>query len=156
MSVGESLADNRCANCPGGATCPYWRIAPRICELARTRPAYAAMVQRGALASPAGAPSSTDRPAGCSSCSSGTGAPAATEGFPSLGEQAGNVLAAAGRFLASGLKLAVPAEVERRLAICRACPRLDAQQSRCLSCGCWVATKTRLGSESCPEGRWKW
>jgi hypothetical protein len=78
--------------------------------------------------------------------------------FPSLAAQAGNALGALGRaasqFLSGGPVLVSPEELERRLAICRACDQF--RDGRCLRCGCVAALKARMVSETgqCPKGLW--
>jgi hypothetical protein len=57
------------------------------------------------------------------------------------------------------------ATMERRYAICRACPKYDAPHDKCTICGCYMSEKTRLRIHRniprvryelthCPEGRW--
>lgn len=53
------------------------------------------------------------------------------------------------------------AEIERRLATCRACElyvpgKDDAAAGRCghEKCGCYLKFKTWLRAESCPAGKW--
>lgn len=72
--------------------------------------------------------------------------------FPPLAEQAANLAGAVGRFVASGLKRATPAEQAGRLAICGGCDRF--RDGKCLECGCVTAWKARLQSEHCPIGKW--
>jgi Family of unknown function (DUF6171) len=78
--------------------------------------------------------------------------------FPSLAAQAGNALGAlgraAGQLLNGGPVLVDTEELERRLAICRACDQY--RDGRCLRCGCAVALKARLESETgkCPLLKW--
>lgn len=52
-------------------------------------------------------------------------------------------------------------EVAECMATCEACDRYVAAEGRCSVCGCRVSTsgmaavnKARMGSESCPEGKW--
>jgi hypothetical protein len=56
---------------------------------------------------------------------------------------------------------AAPAEViAARRDQCRVCPHATLRQgkmvsiSRCQQCGCFIALKTRLKSEKCPQSRW--
>ena len=66
-----------------------------------------------------------------------------------------------------GLDRASPKIIEARRRECRKCPHAtrsvdDAMSragwlsltSRCRLCGCLIAPKTLLASESCPEGKW--
>lgn len=77
---------------------------------------------------------------------------AAPADFPPLTRQAANLAGAVGRFVASGLKRATPAEQAGRLAICGGCDRF--RDGKCLECGCVTAWKARLQSEHCPIGKW--
>lgn len=48
-----------------------------------------------------------------------------------------------------------PAEIERRLAICKApCEKWRSSDNRCSECGCFGNFKTRLRSQKCPLGKW--
>lgn len=76
--------------------------------------------------------------------------------YPPLAEQAGNVLAAVGRAVASGFAHVDEVEHERRLAICNACDRWDAKHGRCTLCGCYTEIKTRLATERCPDNPPRW
>jgi hypothetical protein len=57
----------------------------------------------------------------------------------------------------------VEAEAARRWAICKECPSLDTQGSKCMApgtqpccseCGCSLSLKTRSLSSSCPLEKW--
>jgi Family of unknown function (DUF6171) len=78
--------------------------------------------------------------------------------FPSLATQAANAMGAlgraAGQLLSGGPVLVTPKELDRRLAICRACDFY--RDGRCAACGCVTALKARLMSETgnCPKGKW--
>ncbi len=69
--------------------------------------------------------------------------------------------------VAVGVDPAPPSIVAGRRDICRWCdqatrnsaPRFAAHAglttfSRCRACGCFIAAKTRLAGERCPNGRW--
>ena len=69
--------------------------------------------------------------------------------------------------VAVGADAAPPALVAARRDICRRCdqstrnsdPRFAAHAglttlSRCRACGCFIAAKTKLGREKCPNARW--
>jgi hypothetical protein len=83
---------------------------------------------------------------------------AADASFPSLMVQAGNAMGAlsraAGQLLSGNALLVSPKELDRRLAICRACDQY--KDMRCLKCGCVVALKAKLESETgqCPLKKW--
>jgi len=79
--------------------------------------------------------------------------------YPGLFTQAGNALAALGRVVSafsegSRISLDDKQAVDARRATCEACPRLDRQQMRCTSCGCFIQLKMSLATEDCPDGRW--
>jgi hypothetical protein len=76
------------------------------------------------------------------------------DGYPSVATMVGNALAAAGRFVASGMQTVAPEEFERRHAICEACDQFVAAEDRCRACGCWLAIKPWGARESCPIGKW--
>lgn len=80
------------------------------------------------------------------------------KGYPSLAKQALNLAGSAARAAkaaAAGEQvMAEPAVRMKRLSVCMTCPTYDPSQGRCRSCGCFVAMKARMASESCPENRW--
>ncbi len=47
-----------------------------------------------------------------------------------------------------------PEERERRLDICKGCPRLNEALMQCKECGCFVKAKTKYKESSCPIGKW--
>jgi hypothetical protein len=55
-----------------------------------------------------------------------------------------------------GLPQTPTPEQERRLALCLACDKLDAESGACThpQCGCRVATKVTWEMEKCPLGKW--
>jgi hypothetical protein len=57
-----------------------------------------------------------------------------------------------------GILFAPRAEVDRRLALCRACPLVErignTKVLRCGRCHCVVALKVRARGEQCPAGKW--
>lgn len=86
-----------------------------------------------------------------------TGRPPRPPRAPGPWRLAGNALAAlwrVARALAARRPVRAPRRVvERRRAICGACPAWDAARGRCNRCGC-RAVKLELATESCPDGRW--
>jgi hypothetical protein len=84
--------------------------------------------------------------------------------MPTIRVQAGNALAAAGRFVGAWWKgdqtTVDTAEAARRLAICFQCDKYDNKSNRCSLCGCFSKYKNRLATEHCPlpesEGGPKW
>jgi hypothetical protein len=80
------------------------------------------------------------------------GATATADGFPSLATQAANLAGAVVSAVKSRGKRVDPAEKDRRLAICAACPELV--DGRCRQCGCVASWKARLAAWSCPINKW--
>ena len=78
--------------------------------------------------------------------------------YPPFWKMMKNAMAAAARTTAAvmqGQKAVVPDEVfEAREAVCRGCPKWDAQAKRCSRCGCYTSMKLKLARESCPDGHW--
>ena len=69
----------------------------------------------------------------------------------------GNALKAVGRAadaVLTGREVFVaPAKRKARLQACARCPQLD-PGGQCKVCTCWVSNKSRLATETCPEGKW--
>ena len=42
----------------------------------------------------------------------------------------------------------------QRLETCRNCDKYDADQVRCIECGCFLEAKTGFALDSCPLGKW--
>jgi hypothetical protein len=84
--------------------------------------------------------------------------------YPPMTKMAGNLMGAAGRFVAAWWKgeptVAGAEELTRRLAICFECSEFDHAQKRCPLCGCFTKFKARLAKEHCPlppeKGGPKW
>lgn len=45
-------------------------------------------------------------------------------------------------------------EAEKRISICKECPRFIKTTSQCKECGCIMNLKTKLAAASCPLGKW--
>ena len=73
--------------------------------------------------------------------------------LPSTVEMARNFLGAATDHVKNGLKNVDEEEQRQRLAICEVCPHL-VEGGRCGKCGCFLQTKTKWASSSCPIGIW--
>jgi hypothetical protein len=82
------------------------------------------------------------------------GAPPAAAAYPPAAAMVTSAIAAAGRFVASGLATVDRAEFERRRGICASCPSLDPCADRCRECGCYLAVKPWSKAEACPLGKW--
>lgn len=74
--------------------------------------------------------------------------------MPSTFEMAKNFLGAATSHVANGMKHVTKEEQESRLAICDTCPHAVENKSRCGKCGCFLQTKSKWASSSCPIGKW--
>jgi hypothetical protein len=74
--------------------------------------------------------------------------------LPPLWKQATNFITSAVEHVAAGMPTVSDEERNRRLDVCRSCPRFIADQERCSVCGCYMATKASWDQVQCPEGRW--
>lgn len=45
-------------------------------------------------------------------------------------------------------------EQEKRMSLCRECPRFVKATTQCLECGCVMKLKTKLAAATCPLGKW--
>jgi hypothetical protein len=77
---------------------------------------------------------------------------------PSLFQMAKNVTKSAAKFIKSGMKTVSPEDLEKRLAICKACDNFDAialkGTGRCKLCGCSTHLKLSMATEKCPIDKW--
>ena len=84
--------------------------------------------------------------------------PLAQPSFPSLPAQAATLARAAGQLATAALRreplAADQAEVDRRKAICDACPNQTG--GRCRLCGCFLEFKRRLAVWHCPDTPRRW
>jgi hypothetical protein len=74
--------------------------------------------------------------------------------LPSTFQMAKNFLGAAADHVKNGLKSVNAEQQQARLAICNDCPHIVEDKSRCGKCGCFLQTKTKWESSSCPIGKW--
>lgn len=74
--------------------------------------------------------------------------------LPSTFQMAKNFIGSAADHLANGMKNVKPNQQAERLAICDACPYAVENKSRCSKCGCYLQTKTKWATSSCPIGKW--
>lgn len=74
--------------------------------------------------------------------------------MPGLLTQAANLGKAVVKHVIGGLQESPPEEYSRRLSICQVCDKLEPKEKRCRECGCFVETKAKMLSESCPLGKW--
>jgi hypothetical protein len=54
----------------------------------------------------------------------------------------------------NGMNNATPELQAKRLQICSECPFIVENGSRCGKCGCFLETKTKWESSSCPINKW--
>lgn len=77
-------------------------------------------------------------------------------GFPSLSNQVKNLTVDIANVIAyAKLTGEVKADkdlVEKRVYLCKACPRL--KNGRCTACGCFISLKAGLQASSCPLKKW--
>lgn len=73
--------------------------------------------------------------------------------LPSTLEMARNFLGSATDYVKNGMKNVTEDEQKARLAICQECPHM-VEGGRCGKCGCFLQTKTKWASSSCPIGKW--
>jgi len=45
-------------------------------------------------------------------------------------------------------------EFERRMSICKGCPKFQPDMSVCGECGCFLNAKARLNGMKCPMSKW--
>ena len=78
--------------------------------------------------------------------------------YPSLLKQGKNLAEFSFELIKNAIQtgaLQVSDEVKnQRLEICRNCDKYDAEQIRCIECGCFLQTKTSFSLDSCPLGKW--
>ena len=62
------------------------------------------------------------------------------------------------KFIKSGAQIASEELIKKRLDICSSCEFWNAsgfnKTGRCMKCGCSTWVKLRMGTESCPIGKW--
>lgn len=78
--------------------------------------------------------------------------------YPSLLKQGKNLAEFSFELIKNAMKtgaLHVSEEIKsQRLEICRNCEKYDAEQIRCIECGCFLESKTSFSLDSCPIGKW--
>lgn len=77
--------------------------------------------------------------------------------MPSLTKQAislGGAVASECRSIAAGDNPVTDNEKNQRLAVCAGCEFFIAGENRCGNCGCKLAAKAAMRSQSCPQGKW--
>ena len=76
---------------------------------------------------------------------------------PSLVRQAvslGQAMVHECRSIAADIEAVTPAAKDARLAVCAACEFLIAGENRCSKCGCGLAAKAAMRSQTCPLSKW--
>jgi len=81
--------------------------------------------------------------------------PEEEKSYPSIMEQAGNLLHESVEFTKSGFQTVNEDKFNRRIDICRACPAFDAGQGRCKECGCFMKVKAKMETAKCPLNKWE-
>ena len=74
--------------------------------------------------------------------------------LPSTMSMAKNFIKSATNHIKNGMKNVAEDRQKERLAICAECPYIIDNGSRCGKCGCFLQTKTKWESSSCPIGKW--
>lgn len=73
--------------------------------------------------------------------------------LPSLLQQGVNFVAALAQHVAGGLQSADNETYQKRIAICKTCPKLR-PDNRCSGCGCYMNLKASWDEQKCPDGKW--
>jgi len=74
--------------------------------------------------------------------------------LPSKMQMAKNFIKSASEHVVNGMKNVSTEKQQERLKICDECPHAIEGGSRCGKCGCFLQTKTKWESSSCPIGKW--
>ena len=74
--------------------------------------------------------------------------------LPSAMQMAKNFVSSAVKHVQTGMNNATPELQAERLKICSECPFIVENGSRCGKCGCFLETKTKWESSSCPINKW--
>lgn len=74
--------------------------------------------------------------------------------LPSTVEMAKNFASSAINHIKNGMTNASDEVQAERLRICSECPHAVENKSRCGKCGCFLQTKAKWASSSCPIGMW--
>jgi hypothetical protein len=77
-----------------------------------------------------------------------------SEELPSTLQMAKNFVKSAAKHVASGMGQVSEEEQKNRLDICNACEFAVQEKSRCGKCGCFLQTKTKWSTSTCPIGKW--
>jgi len=78
--------------------------------------------------------------------------------YPSLFKQGTNLAEFSFELIKKAMQgdaLDVSPEIKnQRMDICKNCDKYDAEQVRCIECGCYLEIKTSFSLDSCPLGKW--
>jgi hypothetical protein len=88
---------------------------------------------------------------GCSSCGGGIKKPTKFQQVRSFALSLANVIEHA---ISTGQIVADRGTVDKRIQICTQCKYREPIRNRCKACGCFLAAKSGLASETCPQGYW--
>lgn len=72
---------------------------------------------------------------------------------PGLFSQAKSLISSATKHVASGMGSSSEEEQQKRMSICQGCEYMRSDR-RCSKCGCFLDTKIKWKTSSCPIGRW--
>ena len=61
-----------------------------------------------------------------------------------------------GKYLMQGAPATSPLEYSNRLKACSTCPHFHKASKRCIKCGCFVGTKARWRTTTCPDVPPRW
>lgn len=77
---------------------------------------------------------------------------------PNLIQKTKSVTYSAIEWARAGFPVVSNEEYERRSEICHSCPFFDVSaffgDGKCNKCGCDFKLKSKMATESCPEGKW--
>lgn len=79
--------------------------------------------------------------------------PVKDQKLPSTITMAKNFLKSAAEHIQGGMKHVEKDMQQERLSICAECPHI-VNNERCGKCGCFLQTKTKWATSSCPIGKW--
>lgn len=74
--------------------------------------------------------------------------------YPSLAQMAGSFAKEATKFLSKGMPVVTKEEFNRRMGICEACEKFNAESRRCFVCGCFMDAKAKMATTKCKIGKW--
>lgn len=76
--------------------------------------------------------------------------------YPNILRQAAGFIGATIEHAADGFTDVSDNEFNRRITICSSCPLFNKEQETCDLCGCYMQTKARWRSGTCPDNPPRW